>query len=381
MALVARELVRYKVDITALIEARFYEQGQLKQTSSPPSERLRSPTTSSDVAKYKFYEDLHALLATLSKADTYLLLCEFNARIGTDHTAWHRVLGQHNLGGCNNNGLLLLRTCVEHCRLLNNNAFHLPTREKAIWRHPWSGKAPGSDAISLEVYKLGGPWIMVELATLFQEMWRQGQVLQDFKDVNIVHLYKRKGTGGGYAKEYGPSHRRLRQFWINNQYSQTVVIHQPTPSAEKNALQINVNGDQLKNVETFANMGSMLSRNTRIHDEVAQRISKASQAFDRLQASMWNHHGIHLNTKLKMYKAVVLKTLLYGAETWTVYSSQARKLNHLQLSCLRRILNLRGQYRITDTEVLEQTGILSLHDMLRRVQLRWSGHLVRMDDE
>ncbi|VDL88732.1 unnamed protein product [Schistocephalus solidus] len=30
---------------------------------------------------------------------------------------------------------------------------------------------------------------------------------------------------------------------------------------------------------------------------------------------------------------------------------------------------------------LERTGILSIHAMLRQVQLRWSGHLVRMDDE
>ncbi|VDM00903.1 unnamed protein product [Schistocephalus solidus] len=52
------------------------------------------------------------------------------------------------------------------------------------------------------------------------------------------------------------------------------------------------------------------------------------QAFGRLQASVCNHHGIHLNTKLKMYKAVVLTTLLYGVDSWTVYSNQARKLNH-----------------------------------------------------
>ncbi|VDL96496.1 unnamed protein product [Schistocephalus solidus] len=37
--------------------------------------------------------------------------------------------------------------------------------------------------------------------------------------------------------------------------------------------------------------------------------------------------------------------------------------------------------QIPDTEVLERTGILSIHTMLRQVQLRWSGHLVRMDDE
>ncbi|VDM00651.1 unnamed protein product [Schistocephalus solidus] len=77
-----------------------------------------------------------------------------------------------------------------------------------------------------------------------------------------------------------------------------VVMHQPPPSSEYNAPRINFNGAQLKNEETFTYLGSTLSRNTRIDDKVAQRISKASQAFGRLQASVWNRHGIHLNAKL-----------------------------------------------------------------------------------
>nr|VZI49031.1 unnamed protein product [Spirometra erinaceieuropaei] len=55
-----------------------------------------------------------------------------------------------------------------------------------------SGKAPGSDAIPAEVYKHGGPLLMDHLTALFQEMWRQGEMPQDFKDATIVHLYKRK---------------------------------------------------------------------------------------------------------------------------------------------------------------------------------------------
>nr|VZI34523.1 unnamed protein product [Spirometra erinaceieuropaei] len=88
-----------------------------------------------------------------------------------------------------------------------------------------------------------------------------------------------------------------------------------------------------------------------------------------------------MNKKLKMYKVVILPTLLDGAETWTVYTKQARRLNHFHLSCLRRILRLNWQDRISDTDVLERTGILSICTMLRQMQLRWSGHLVRMDDE
>ncbi|VDL93010.1 unnamed protein product [Schistocephalus solidus] len=57
-----------------------------------------------------------------------------------------------------------------------------------------SVKALRSDAIPPEIYKHAGPRLMAELTTLFQEMWRQRQFPQDFKDVTIVHLYKRKGN-------------------------------------------------------------------------------------------------------------------------------------------------------------------------------------------
>nr|VZI01406.1 unnamed protein product [Spirometra erinaceieuropaei] len=94
--------------------------------------------TSPDAVKDKFYEDLHALLATVSKADKLIVLGDFNARVGTDHTAWRGVLGPHGLRGSNDNGLLLLSTCAEHRLILTNTFFCLPEREKATWRHPRS---------------------------------------------------------------------------------------------------------------------------------------------------------------------------------------------------------------------------------------------------
>ncbi|BHF57659.1 hypothetical protein SprV_0100060200 [Sparganum proliferum] len=171
---------------------------------------------------------------------------------------------------------------------------------------------------------------------------------------------------------------------INRQ--KTAVMHQPPPSntaTPPNAPppQISVRGTQLQVVENFPYLGSTLSRSTKIDAEVGRNISKASQAFVRLQSTVWNRHGLQLSTKLKMYKVLILPTLLYGAETWTLYTKQAHRLNHFHLSCLRRILRLSWQDRIPDTDVMERTGILSIYIMLRQMQLRWSGHLVRMDDE
>nr|VZI02027.1 unnamed protein product [Spirometra erinaceieuropaei] len=95
-----------------------------------------APTmTNHEAVRDEFYEDLHALLATVSKADKLIVLGDFNARVGTDHTAWRGVLGPHGLRGSNDNGLLLLRTCAEHRLILTSTFFCLPERENATWRH------------------------------------------------------------------------------------------------------------------------------------------------------------------------------------------------------------------------------------------------------
>ena len=56
-----------------------------------------------------------------------------------------------------------------------------------------SGKAPGADGIPPDIYKHGGKSIAVELHKLFVQIWQEGEVPQDFKDADVVHLYKNKG--------------------------------------------------------------------------------------------------------------------------------------------------------------------------------------------
>ena len=69
----------------------------------------------------------------------------------------------------------------------------LPETEQAI-SQLLSVKVPGADAIPAKVYKHGGPQLLEKLTQLFQSMWAQGVIPQDFKDASIVHLYKRKGN-------------------------------------------------------------------------------------------------------------------------------------------------------------------------------------------
>ncbi|BHF70688.1 hypothetical protein SprV_0301374100 [Sparganum proliferum] len=50
------------------------------------------PMTSPVAERDNFYEDLHALLTTVLKADKLTVLVDFNASVGTDHAVWREVL-------------------------------------------------------------------------------------------------------------------------------------------------------------------------------------------------------------------------------------------------------------------------------------------------
>ena len=89
-----------------------------------------------------------------------------------------------------------------------------------------------------------------------------------------------------------------------------------------------------------------------IDDEVTARI--ASVAFGRLRINVWERNGVKLDTKLKVYKAAVQRTLLYACEAWTAYQRHAKRLNHFHLSCLRKLLKFKWQDKISDTEVLKK---------------------------
>ena len=93
---------------------------------------------------------------------------------------------------------------------------------------------------------------------------------------------------------------------------------------------------------------------------------------------MLNQHNIWLLTKLKVYNAVVLPSLLYGCEMWTLYRPHVKKLESFHMQALRSMLGIKWQDRITNLEVLDHANSTSIESMLIKAQLRWVGHLIRM---
>ena len=107
-------------------------------------------------------------------------------------------------------------------------------------------------------------------------------------------------------------------------------------------------------------------------------MSKASMSFGRLRERLWNNHNVSIRVKGKIYRAIILSTLLYGAETWTVYRRHVKKLHAFMMRHLRSIMKIRWQDKVTNSKVLKRAGLPSMEDLLIRNNLRWTGHLLRM---
>ena len=74
-------------------------------------------------------------------------------------------------------------------------------------------------------------------------------------------------------------------------------------------------GDLIEDVEEFAYLGSMQSKDGGSTAAVRHRIGRASAAFHAMRP-MWRQ-PLRLHIKGEVYGAVIRGILLYGAETWT----------------------------------------------------------------
>ena len=68
-----------------------------------------------------------------------------------------------------------------------------------------------------------------------------------------------------------------------------------------------------------------MSNSATIDDEINLQVARASASFGRLRDRVWKRIGLSFETKLHVYRAVVLPSLLYGSESWTVYSRHLQK--------------------------------------------------------
>ena len=172
-----------------------------------------------------------------------------------------------------------------------------------------------------------------------------------------------------------------KAFGLTISIKKTEVLCQPAPTTSVSEPTITIDGTKLNVVEEFCYLGSCLSSDGSLDKEIARRISKASSSFGRLWTRVWGVRGIKQSTKIAVYRAIVLPSLLYGCETWTCYRRHLKQLDQFHLRCLRKILGIQWEDRVTNQEVLRRSSLSGIEALVMAAQLRWSGHVMRLEED
>ena len=121
-----------------------------------------------------------------------------------------------------------------------------------------------------------------------------------------------------------------REFGLTISIKKTNVMGQDVPSPPA----VRIDNEELEVSDHFTYLASTITSNLSLDAELDKRIAKAAAVMAQLSKRVWTNKQLTLNTKLKVYQACVLSSLLYGSESWTTYARQENRLESFHIRCL-----------------------------------------------
>ena len=140
-----------------------------------------------------------------------------------------------------------------------------------------------------------------------------------------------------------------------------------------------LNGEPLE-VDYFKYLGSQVAADGGCERDVVHRMNEGYRAWGALKSVLSNRE---LGTKAKkcLYEGVIVPTALYRAEAWGMRSAERRKVNVLEMKCLRSLIGVLRMDRVWNEEVCRKAGIeRELASRADQRVLRWVGYVERMDE-
>ena len=143
-------------------------------------------------------------------------------------------------------------------------------------------------------------------------------------------------------------------------------------------LDIHIGNNIVEQVEAFKYLGIKFVQHGGTEAAFRDRLSLGQRSFGRL-IKIWKDRNISTKLKVRVLRAIVIPTALYGAECWIMRKYEEKRLLAFEMRCLRRIYGVRWEDRITNERVRQMASVTdNVLDRVRDMQRRWFGHTERM---
>ena len=170
---------------------------------------------------------------------------------------------------------------------------------------------------------------------------------------------------------------RLEEWEMKANWQKTRVMR---IGRKKDVCNVEVNGQEVEQVEVMKYLGVMISSDGSMDSEVEQRIGMASKMIGAIGRTVLGRKELTKGTKVRVVNAMVIPTLTYGCEAWTLQARHKGQIEAAQMRALRRIEGVSRMDRVRNVDIrgrLKQEGVL---DMVKKRQQNWKQKVEEMSN-
>ena len=107
-----------------------------------------------------------------------------------------------------------------------------------------------------------------------------------------------------------------------------------------------------------------MSSDGKSEEDIARRLGLAWGAMSSLGGRIWRSRHLSRRTKVEVFKRLVLPVLLYGCEAWTLTKKLRARLDAFGTINLRRILGYKWDDFISNTQVLQESSMINITEII-----------------
>jgi hypothetical protein len=207
------------------------------------------------------------------------------------------------------------------------------------------------------------------------------QLLVYADDVNIlggsIHSIKKSAEDLVIAtKEIG--------LEVNAEKTKYMVISQ-NQNAGHNP-NIKTDNKSFERVEEFKYLGATLTNQNSIHEEIKSRLQSGNACYQLVQ-NLLSSRSLSKNTKIRIYRTIILPVVLYGCENWSVTLREEQILRVFENRVLRTIFGpkrdevTQNWRRLHNEELDDLYSSPNIIQVIKSRRMRWAGHVASMGEK
>nr|XP_014272741.1 uncharacterized protein LOC106678629 [Halyomorpha halys] len=134
-------------------------------------------------------------------------------------------------------------------------------------------------------------------------------------------------------------------------------------------------------IEAAEDAGTVISRDGKIQQEISIRIKKANNIYNQICNTVVGKCEVERKVKLHIFNAIYHPNILYGSESWVLLNRLRNRITASEMKYFRKVASRTRREHFRNTRIREEIGVKPLIGILEKRQLKWFGHIYRMDED